>query len=145
MNRFPNCGNETDGKFCPECGSLTAPIPEPMPQPAPEPAPAPAYRPNPTYTAPANYGTQTPEIPEQYRPLSPWAYFGYTLLFAIPIVGFIMLIVFSCKKSNINRRNYARSYWCMLIVAAAIFVTILIIALCVGASFTDWFRNISYY
>ena len=41
----------------------------------------------------------------QYRPLSPWAYFGYNLLFSIPILGFIMLIVFSFSNENINRRN----------------------------------------
>ena len=27
--------------------------------------------------------------------LSPWAYFGYNILFNIPIVGFILLIIFS--------------------------------------------------
>ena len=46
------------------------------------------------------------EGPEQFRPLSPWAYFGYSILFAIPLVGFILLIVFSLSNQNINRRNY---------------------------------------
>lgn len=33
-------------------------------------------------------------LPKEYKPLSAWAYFGYQLLFAIPFVGFILLIVF---------------------------------------------------
>jgi hypothetical protein len=49
--------------------------------------------------------------PEQFRPLSPWAYFGYSLLYSIPIVGFIMLIINSVNDSNINRRNFTRMYW----------------------------------
>ena len=58
--------------------------------------------------------------PEQFRPLSPWAYFGYPLLFSIPLVGFILLIVFSVSNENINRRNFARSYWCVLVVGLII-------------------------
>ena len=61
------------------------------------------------------------QLPPQYRPLGAWAYFGYTLLFSIPIVGFICLIVFSCSSSNINRRNFARSFWCVLVLAILIF------------------------
>lgn len=42
----------------------------------------------------------------KYKPLSPWAYFGYNILFSIPVIGFILLIVFSfcnictCYNSN---------------------------------------------
>ena len=50
-------------------------------------------------------------LPEQYKPLSPWAYFGYNLLFSIPLIGFILLIVFALSNDNINRRNYARSFF----------------------------------
>lgn len=48
-------------------------------------------------------------IPSQYRPLSPWAYLGYNLLFVLPIIGFIFLIIFAFDNSNLNRRNYSRS------------------------------------
>ena len=56
-------------------------------------------------------------LPEKYRPLSPWAYFGLTVLFSIPVIGFIFLIVFSISGANINRRNFARSFWCSLVLA----------------------------
>ena len=52
--------------------------------------------------------------PEQYRPLSPWAYFGYSLLFSIPVIGLIFLLIYSFDDSRINRRNFARSYFCVI-------------------------------
>jgi len=61
-------------------------------------------------------------IPSNYKPLSPWAYFGYQILFTIPLVGFILLIVFSFSNENINRRNFARSYFCSLLIAVIIFI-----------------------
>ena len=68
-------------------------------------------------------------IPNEYRPLSAWAYFGYNILFAIPLVGFIMLIVFAFDSSNINRRNYARSFFCAYLVAIIFLIVVLILAL----------------
>lgn len=74
----------------------------------------------------------------KFAPLSPWAYFGYSLLFSIPIVGFILLIVFSFNDNNRNRRNYARSYWCGLIIAAAIILVYVVIALALGVSLSSF-------
>ena len=73
-------------------------------------------------------------IPNEYRPLSAWAYLGYNILFAIPLVGFIMLIVFAFDSSNINRRNYARSFFCAYLVAIIILMVVLILALVLGIS-----------
>lgn len=56
-------------------------------------------------------------IPEEYRPISMWGYFGYQLLFSIPCVGFILLLIFSFGGTkNVNLRNFARSYFCFIIV-----------------------------
>ncbi len=55
-------------------------------------------------------------LPDKYRPLTAWQYFGYSILFALPIVGFILTIIFSLDNSNINRRSFARSYFCILIL-----------------------------
>ena len=68
-------------------------------------------------------------IPEQYRPLSPWAYFGLGLLFSVPVVGFVFLIVFSISRANINRRNFARSYFCGLIIALGVCAVVLVLML----------------
>ena len=70
----------------------------------------------------------------KYAPISPWAYFGLSILFSIPVVGFIFLIIFSVSDANINRRNYARSYWCMLILVAVVAVIAIAIFLIAGGS-----------
>ena len=68
-------------------------------------------------------------LPEQFRPLGAWAYFGLMLLYAIPVVGFVFLIVFSFSKGNINRRNFARSYWCWVILVIALILIGVVILL----------------
>ena len=62
-----------------------------------------------------------------YNPLGMWAYFGYSILFAIPLLGAILVIVFSVGGTkNINLRNFARSKLCIFIIAAMIAVSFLI-------------------
>lgn len=61
-------------------------------------------------------------LPEKYRPLGAWAYFGYTVLFSIPLVGLICMIIFACDGSQVVRRSFARSYFCALILAMILVV-----------------------
>lgn len=62
-------------------------------------------------------------IPEEYRPISMWGYFGYQILFAIPLIGWIMLLVFAFGGTkNINLRNFARSYFCILIIMVLLII-----------------------
>lgn len=73
-----------------------------------------------------DFMTQT--IPKEYKPISAWGYFGYQLLFGIPIVGFIFLLVFALGGTeNINLKNYSRSYFCAFLVGLIIFVVTLAI------------------
>ncbi len=68
-------------------------------------------------------------IPSEYRPLSPWAYFGYSLLFSIPLIGIICLIIFAFDSTNINRRNYARSFFCAFLIAAILFLVLMVLGI----------------
>lgn len=77
-------------------------------------------------------------LPDEYRPLSPWAYFGYSILFSVPLVGFICLIVFSFNNKNINRRNFARSYFCIYILVIILVVIVAIFASTYSAVITNW-------
>ncbi len=70
-------------------------------------------------------------VPDELQPLSPWNYFGLMILFSIPVAGFILAIIYSFSKSNINRRNFARSYFCSLLVA----VMLIGIGVSVGMTF----------
>ena len=54
------------------------------------------------------------------KPISMWGYFGLQILFALPVVGWVFAIVFSFASPNVNVRNFARSYFCVLIIAAII-------------------------
>lgn len=106
--KCPTCGTEIpeNVQFCTVCGTAVASFAPSAPV---QPIPAAA---KPLSPAPDN------------KLLGPWAYFGLQLLFSIPIVGFILLIVFSLDNSNLNRRNYARSYWCAMIVGLAVAIVL---------------------
>lgn len=71
-------------------------------------------------------------MPPQSKLMGPWAYFGLQLLFSIPLVGFICLIVFSLDDSNLNRRNFARSYWCGLVIGLVLLIAIVALLLATG-------------
>lgn len=60
--------------------------------------------------------TKTPKIPAEYTPISMWGYFGYSILFAIPLIGWILVIIFALTAANRNLRNFARSQFCLLII-----------------------------
>ena len=142
-----SCGTPVTAQPAPEAPVYEAPA-QPVPeapvyeapvQPAPE---TPVYEApvqQPMYTPAYHQAQYTPsrqsapkqiteaDLPEQYRPLSPWAYWGLQILYAVPIVGFIFMIIFSFKKSNINRRNFTRSYFCTLFLVLIVAVTMLVI------------------
>ena len=63
-------------------------------------------------------------IPEQYKPISSWGYVGYTILFSIPFIGLILLIIYALSNENINRRNFARSYFCFVLLLVILIVAI---------------------
>ncbi len=79
-------------------------------------------------------------IPPEYKPISMWGYFGYQILFAIPILGWILLLIFALGGArNKNVRNFAASYFCVFIIF------IIIIAICasmgVGVSFFEALKS----
>ena len=120
----PSCGSElaAGSQFCTSCGAAikteqTPPMPSHI---APPPPPV-----SPETSAAA-------KLPAQYKPLGAWAYFGLQLLFSIPVVGFVFLIVFSFSGANINRRNFARSYWCKLVIGLVILLLVMILLSATG-------------
>ncbi|MBO5725635.1 MAG: zinc-ribbon domain-containing protein [Clostridia bacterium] len=129
-----NCGSEINAgtNFCTVCGTKVEEAPMTLGQ---VDFTEQTVNEEPVFIQPVRQ-EEKPEkkIPEKYSPLGPWTYFWLQVLFAVPIVGFVFLIVFSFNDSNINRRNFARSYWCKLIIAAGVFLVTLIIALVFGFS-----------
>ena len=72
-------------------------------------------------------------LPAKYRPLGAWSYFGYNILFALPFIGWIFMIVFALSDTNINRRSFARSFFCVwAIVIVLVVLVVAIVAATVG-------------
>ncbi len=81
-----------------------------------------------------------------YTPLGAWSYFLYTLLFSIPIIGFIFAIVFAVGGTNrINLRNYARSYFCWLLITVVLVIILLIVGFAIAGSVYNIFDHSGYY
>lgn len=80
---------------------------------------------------------------EEYKPISSWGYVGYSILFAIPILGQILLIVFSFSKKNINRRNFARHFWCYLLIAIIFFLGSIVLTRLGAGNLTDPLKRMS--
>lgn len=71
-------------------------------------------------------------VDSKYIPISMWGYFGYEILFSIPVIGLIFLLIYSFgSTTNLNLKNFARSYFCLLIIA---FVIALITSAIAGGS-----------
>ena len=86
------------------------------------------------------------QLPEEFKPLGAWAYFGYNILFSIPLVGFILLLVFSLGGTrNINLRNYARSFFCLLLISAVLGTLFVVLAIFLGIRLTDIANEAMYY
>jgi len=110
-----NCGAEiTEGQqFCSNCGAHIVP-----PQ-----AAAPSQ---------SRIVITENELPEAYKPIAMWGYFGYQLLYAIPCIGFIFLVINALGSKNVNLKNYSRSYFCVMIVSIVISLAIAAMALSAG-------------
>ena len=55
--------------------------------------------------------------------IRPWGYVGYNILFCIPVIGLILNIIF-CFSKHRNKRYYARSFWCHVLLSLIILAVI---------------------
>ena len=77
----------------------------------------------------------------RFKPLSAWAYAGYSLLYSLVPFGWIVAIVHAVDNDNITRRNFARGFWCKVLVGAAIGVLGVLLAVALGVSlFNVYYR-----
>ena len=166
-----NCGAKLpeNSKFCTKCGATSdgaasakdpaasaplpaAPVATPAPPQPPQPAyiqpqaqnsAPPAYTPPPqqNYNQPQNYGS----VPANRQPLGIGSYIGMFILTAIPIVGFIMLMVWAFGGGvNLNKKNYARASLILSLIAIGISLMITLIIVVVGGTLFNSLTN-SYY
>ena len=79
-------------------------------------------------------------LTDKYTPIKPFGYFFLQILYSIPVIGFIFLLIHAIGHENINRKNFARSYFCGLILV--IIITIIVIATGVGASALEYLKSV---
>lgn len=67
-----------------------------------------------------------PQLPVHLKPLGAWGFFGYGVLFLIPLVGFVLALVFALGGTpRVCLKNYARGVlltWLLALLLAALAV-----------------------
>lgn len=125
----PNCGKDNleTARFCEVCGTkMEVPVTPETPAPVVQPETAPVVQ---TEAAPVEKTAPAePEIPEKYRPISSWGYVGYWILYSIPLLGFIFWVIHVFSSKNLNRRNYARSFFCAFLLGLLFTVILALVA-----------------
>ena len=99
-----------------------APAPQPVAQPQYQ-APVQPVQPvaQPAFAQPGFQVVNEAMLPAEYQPVSVGSYIGHSLLFSIPLIGFIMLIVTACSSTKSKSlRNYAKAMLVMYVIAFVI-------------------------
>lgn len=85
----------------------------------------------------------------KYAVASTSSFFWLSLLFAIPVIGFICSIIFNFASKNLNTKHYARSVmlWNIVAIAAALILTLIGIVFCLflGVTLADIFYELGFY
>lgn len=127
-----------------------APAPaQPAPQPSPvrpTPTQAPQAAPQQAYAQPPqNQYYQQPsanEKPEKVAPLKTWKFIGMFILTGIPLIGFIMILVWSFSSSfNKNTKSFARAILILWIIGLVLSIIGIIINWVAIQSLIDFFNS----
>ena len=84
-------------------------------------------------------------IPTSHKPISPWGYIGYSFLYAIPVIGFIVWLCNALGAKNKNVKNFARAYFCAFVLAIILALVVAAVLAVVYFAFPEVFANITEY
>lgn len=119
---------ENGGVFCPNCGKPVQAAAQPQSAPpvyaaVPQAAPQPQAQPQPVYQANYQYGQPAggyPAAPAS-EPLTVGQYIGMMILSGLPLVGFILLLVWAFgSEANLNKKNYAKAVLLLMVIGVAL-------------------------
>lgn len=147
MKTCPKCNtvNNDVNVFCEACGNAL-PVENAAPQQTPEfeapvqEAAQPQYQ---QYSPVPPMNTMPPQfneamLPEEYKPVSVGKYIGYSILFSLPLVGFIMLLVTAFGgNTNKSLKNYARAMLVMMIIGVVLGIILGVVMGLLGMSMMD--------
>lgn len=81
-----------------------------------------------------NYIVPT-QVPVEYKPITPWGYVGYYILYQIPIVGFIIMLINAFgSNTNVHLKNLSRCYLLLFAIGVVLALAVLIIPVVIGMS-----------
>ncbi len=142
---------EQDAVSCKECGVKVLgaeAAAEPKNEPAVVPPVAPPAEKAIPVQAPSKAQVQT-EPTGKYGVTKTSAFFWLTLLFSLPIVGFICSIVFNFTAKKLSTRHFSRAImlWYIVGIIAAILsvVVVLVLGAVLGFGIMDLISEITYY
>ena len=150
----PEPAAEPKPEAVPEFISQSDPIPEPEPEfkpdPAPEPEPAPVTAPQPkpqSEPAPGPADAAQPAEDPKKTLISSLGFVGINCLLAIPVVGFILLIVWACGGcKKLQKTYYCRSLLITSLIILGITLLFVIVVgaiiLATGNNFDSFFQEI---
>ena len=65
------------------------------------------------------------------KPISAWGYVGYNILWAIPVLGWLIWLCTALFSGNQNKKSYARSYFCAFLLGLlVVIVAVVAVAAC---------------
>ena len=70
----------------------------------------------------ANNNFDIQSLPSKYRPLTPFGYFFRNLVYAIPVLGWIIALITALLGANVNAKKHARSYFIIYVVIAVVYL-----------------------
>ena len=125
MQFCSNCGLllAPDQGFCPRCGAPAPVAPPQPPRPNLPAQPGPAASRAPQYTGPQ---TAAPN-----NTLSVGGYLLCLVLFNIPVIGFIIALVFACASANRARKNLAMA----ILLFQLILLSLVLLLYALGVSY----------
>jgi len=139
------CGAVTQdsARFCDMCGNPVHP-PAPAPQPPrpvmPPPAPPPAYVAPVNAPAVAPHAMQGGYVDSRDRVMTVGGWMGVFLLMMIPLVNFILVLVWAFGGDvNRNKQNFVRAYILLFIILTLVYILLMGLLLLTGAVATDFF------
>lgn len=138
------CGknNPDDARFCDGCGNTlqAAPINQGYAPPPPPPPPPPQYQ-QPQYQQSYQQPGYTPAVDNS--PLSVGQYIGMYLIQLIPVVGFILLLVWAFSAdTNLNKKNWAKAMLIIMLIGIALTI---VISIAMGGMIAALLNSASYY
>lgn len=64
-------------------------------------------------------------LPEKYVPLGAWMMLLYSVVFSIPLFGWMYLVYCACSARSVPRRSFAR-FWVILLLVAIVTAAIVV-------------------